>query len=186
MTSPVRVSSAAYNERVPCRKYSKPCRSALPGERGKTGSSRSKVEGLDSAFLIHAENCRVQRWLKIQANDLCRLLFKLRIIADHVTTEPMRLQTEMTTDSADAGLAQAQCFGQSIAAPMSRSVARTLAGELQNPRLGLRGPSSAWTSAITRIEPGQTIFLKAPFPLPDILVTAIQPLANFPVRMARC
>jgi hypothetical protein len=139
---------------------------AMPfGPAGRKRQNGVKpVEGLDSAFLIHAENRRVQRRLKIQANDICRLLFKLRIIADHITTQPMRLQTEMTPDSADAGLAQAQFFGQSIAAPMSRSVARTLAGELQNPRLGLRGPSSAWTSAITRIESGQTILLKAPFP----------------------
>src|SRR5258708_27344145 len=85
---------------------------AMPsGPAGRKRQNGIKpVEGLDSAFLIHAENCRVQRWLKIQANDICRLLFKLRIIADHVTTQPMRLQTEMTPDSADAGLAQAQCF----------------------------------------------------------------------------
>src|SRR6516162_2615001 len=43
MTSPVRVFSAAYSESVPWRKYSKPCRSALPGESGKTGSSRSSA-----------------------------------------------------------------------------------------------------------------------------------------------
>src|SRR5947209_13241267 len=36
-------SRAAYRERVPCRKYSNPCRSALPGDRGNTGSSRSKA-----------------------------------------------------------------------------------------------------------------------------------------------
>src|SRR5947209_12245144 len=31
------------DERVPCRKYSNPCRSALPGDRGNTGSSRSRA-----------------------------------------------------------------------------------------------------------------------------------------------
>ena len=31
-TSPVLVSNAAYKDSVPCRKYSKPCRSARPGE----------------------------------------------------------------------------------------------------------------------------------------------------------
>jgi hypothetical protein len=60
---------------------------AMPfGPAGRKRQNGVKpVEGLDSAFLIHAENCRVQRWPKIQANDICRLLFKLRIISVHAT-----------------------------------------------------------------------------------------------------
>src|ERR1700690_602937 len=42
-TSPVLVSNAAYNDSVPCRKHSKPCRSARPGESGNTGSLRSSA-----------------------------------------------------------------------------------------------------------------------------------------------
>jgi len=41
-TSPVLVSNA-YKDSVPCRKYSKPCRSARPGESGNTGSLRSSA-----------------------------------------------------------------------------------------------------------------------------------------------
>src|SRR5215468_12186230 len=41
-TSPVLVSNAAYRDSVPCRTYSKPCRSARPGE-GNTGSLRSSA-----------------------------------------------------------------------------------------------------------------------------------------------
>ena len=42
-TSPVLVSNAAYRDSVPFRKYSKPCRSARPGESGNTGSLRSSA-----------------------------------------------------------------------------------------------------------------------------------------------
>lgn len=42
-TSPVLVLKAAYSESVPCRKYSKPYRSARPGVSGSTGSLRSSA-----------------------------------------------------------------------------------------------------------------------------------------------
>ena len=42
-TSPVLVLNAAYSDSVPCRKYSKPCRSARPGDSGSTGSLRSSA-----------------------------------------------------------------------------------------------------------------------------------------------
>src|SRR4029077_3595923 len=42
-TSPVLVLNAAYRDNVPCRCYSKPCRSARPGDSGRTGSLRSSA-----------------------------------------------------------------------------------------------------------------------------------------------
>src|SRR5712675_137894 len=114
------------------------------------------------------------------------LLIELRIITGHISAQPMRLNTEMAPDTAHARLANAQLFGQPIATPVGRTVSGTLTGGLQDPRLGLRCSGSALTTAITRIESGQTLLLKALLPLPDILVTAIQPLPNFPVRTPRC
>src|SRR6266853_4077960 len=154
--------------------------------RGERQNRVKSVECLDSALLIDTEHCSVERRLKVQANDVGRLLFKLRVIAGHVPTHSMRLNTEMAPDTAHARLTNAQLFGQPIAAPMGRTVSGTLTGGLQDPRLGLRCSGSALTTAITRIESGQTLLLKALLPLPDILVTAIQPLPNFPVRMPCC
>src|SRR6266550_5004411 len=154
--------------------------------RGERQNRVKSVERLDSALLIDTEDRSVYRRLKVQANDVGRLLFKLGVIASHITTQPMRLNTEMAPDTAHARLAKAQLFGQPIAAPAGRAVSGTLTGSLQDPRLGLRCSGSAWTTAITRIEAGQTLLLKALLPLPDILVTAIQPLPNFSVRMTCC
>ena len=42
-TSPVLVLKAAYSDSVPCLKYSKPWRSARPGDKGRTGSLRSSA-----------------------------------------------------------------------------------------------------------------------------------------------
>src|SRR5258707_2255486 len=69
--------------------------------------------------------------------------------------------------------ANAESFGQPIAAPVGRTVRRTLTRGLQDACLGLSGTGSALTTAITRIESRQTLLLKAPLPLPDILVTTI-------------
>src|SRR6516165_6143975 len=129
--------------------------------RGERQNRVKSVECLDSAFLIDTEHCSIDRRLKIQANDVGRLLFKLRVIARHVPTHPMRLNTEMAPDA-------------------------THARGFQDARLGLSCPRSALTTAITRIQSCQTLLLKALLPLPDIFVTAIQSLPNFPVRMTRC
>src|SRR5258708_15175744 len=154
--------------------------------RGERQNRVQSVECLDRALLIDTEDRSVYRRLKVEANDVGRLLFKLRVIAGHVPTHSMRLNTERAPDTAHARLTNAQLFGQPIAAPMGRSIRGTLTRGLQDTRLGLGCPRSALTTAIARIESGQTFFLKAPLPLPDILVTAIQSLPNFPVRMTRC
>ena len=74
---------------------------------GQRQNRVESVERLDSALLIDAEDRSVYRWLKIQANDIGRLLFKLGIIASHVTAQPMRLNAEMAPDTAYARLTNA-------------------------------------------------------------------------------
>jgi hypothetical protein len=95
----------------------------------------------------------------------------------------MRLNTEMAPNTTHRGLAKTQLPGQPIAAPVGGTVGGTLTGGLKDPRLDLRWPRPALTASKTRIESCQTSLLKALLPLPDILVTAIQALANFTVRM---
>src|SRR6266404_4733930 len=94
--------------------------------RGEGQNRVKSVECLDSALLIDTEDRSVYRRLKVQANDVSRLLFKLRVIAGHVPTQPMRLNAEMAPDTAHARLAKAQLFGQPITAPMGRTVSGTL------------------------------------------------------------
>src|SRR5260221_14787605 len=140
---------------------------------GERQNRVKSVECLDSALLIDTEDRSVYRRLKVEANYVRRLLFKLGGIASHVTTQPMRLNAEMAPDPAYARLANAQSFGQLIAAPVGRTVPRTLTRGLPEAGLGLSGTGSALTTAVTRIEARQTLLLKAPLPLPDILVTTI-------------
>src|SRR5260221_6869677 len=140
---------------------------------GERQNRVKSVECLDSALLIDTEDRSVYRRLKVEANDVGRLLFKLGVIASHVNTQPMRLNAEMAPDPAYARIANAPSLGQPIAAPVGRTVRRTLTRCLLDACLRLRGTGLALTTAITRIESRQTLLLKAPLPLPDILVTTI-------------
>jgi hypothetical protein len=51
------------------------------------------IQGLDVGLFIDVEHCRVRRRVQIQANNVSRLLLKVRIVRGHVTLDPMRLQT---------------------------------------------------------------------------------------------
>src|ERR1700676_3428055 len=147
-------------------KILKPMPLGSPG--GERQNRVKSVECLDSALFIDTEDRRVGRRLNVQANNVGSLLFKLRVVAGHVTTRAMRLNTEMTPDTADTGLADAQLFGQSIAAPVGCPVGRTLTGGLQEPCLALSCTRPRWTTPITRIKPSKTFFLKTFFPLRNI------------------
>src|SRR5258707_5377043 len=85
--------------------------------RGERQNRVKSVECLDSALLIDTEDRRAYRRLKVQANDVGRLLFKLRFITDHISTQPMRLNTEMEPYTALALLAKCQLLVQPIASP---------------------------------------------------------------------
>src|SRR5260370_13728717 len=101
--------------------------------RGERKTRVKSVEWLDSALLIDTEDRRVYRRLKVQANDGRRLLFKLRIITDHISTQPMRLNTEMAPDTPHARPAKAQLFGQPISTPVRPTISWTFTGSLQAP-----------------------------------------------------
>src|SRR5260370_13996369 len=107
---------------------------------GERQNRVKSVECLDSALLIDTEDRSVYRRLKVEANDVGRLLFKLGVIASHVTTQPMRLNAEMSPDPAYARLANAQSFGQPLSAPMGRTVPRTLTLSPNDAPLGFSGP----------------------------------------------
>src|SRR5258708_32255840 len=110
---------------------------------GERQNRVQSVECLDSALLIDTEDRSVYRRLKVEANDVGRLLFKLGGIASHVTTQPMRLNAEMAPDPAYARLANAQSFGQPIAPPVGRTVRWSRTPGLQDAGLGLAGTCQA-------------------------------------------
>jgi hypothetical protein len=61
--------------------------------RGERQNRIQSVEGLDSALFIDTEDRRVDRRLEVQANSVGDFLFKLRVIAGHVSPQPMMVMS---------------------------------------------------------------------------------------------
>jgi hypothetical protein len=61
---------------------------------GKWQNRIQAIQRLDGTFLVDAEHRGVEWWLEVQANDVGRLLFKLRIGAGHVAAQSMGLDPD--------------------------------------------------------------------------------------------
>src|SRR5271165_2008616 len=122
------------------------------------------IQRLDGALLIHAEDSGMRRWFEVQADDVRRFLFKLRIITGHITTRAMRLEPKLPPHSTDRRLADTHLLGKPIATPMGRSVRWSAPGHLQNARLNLPSPPAVLGSTVTRIQAAQALLLKAFLP----------------------
>src|SRR5260370_21645121 len=86
--------------------------------RGERQNRVKSVKCLDSALLIDTEDRSVYRRLQVDANDVRRLLFKLGVIARHVTTQPMRLNSDTAPDPYYARFANAQNFLPPVSLPV--------------------------------------------------------------------
>src|ERR1700741_49394 len=94
---------------------------------GKRQHRIKPIKCLDGALFIHTEDRGMHRRFEIQPDNIGCFLFEFRIIACHVTPQPMRLDAELAPDSINGRVTNAQIFGQSIATPMSGSIPRSLA-----------------------------------------------------------
>jgi len=58
------------------------------------------VQSLDGALFIDAKDGRMDWRLQIQANDVCSLSFKIRVVAGHVAAKPVGLTYIAVADAA--------------------------------------------------------------------------------------
>src|SRR6202034_1447406 len=143
------------------------------------------IQRLDGALLVNAEDGGVRGWFEVQADDVGGFLFKLRIITGHITARAVRLKPKLPPHSTDRRLADPHLLGQSIAAPVGRSVRGSAPGHLQNARLNLRSPAAVLGSTVTRIQAAQALLLKAFLPKTNVTIRATEPLTYFTVRLTR-
>src|SRR5215472_1205904 len=52
-------------------------------------------------FRVDTEHSGLDRWFELQADDVSRFVFKLRIITDHVAAPTMGLESKLPPDSTD-------------------------------------------------------------------------------------
>src|SRR5437016_13844746 len=104
---------------------------AMPfGSSGRERQNRIEpIQGLDSAFLVDAENSGIGRRLEVKADDVGGLLFKLWIITDHVAAQTMGLQTDAPPSPVHSIVTNAQRFAQLARAPVGGTISRARSEE---------------------------------------------------------
>src|ERR1700733_754332 len=121
----------------------------------------------------------MRRWFEVQADDVRRFLFKLRIITGHITARPVRLEPKLPPHSTDCRLADTHLLGKPMATPVCHSVVWSSRGQLQNARLSLRRPTPVLGSTVTRIQAAQALLLKAFLPKTNVTIAATESLTDF-------
>ena len=119
----------------PVAKVFKTMRFGSPGGKRKDGVKT--IQSLDGALFIDTKDRCVGRRVQIEADDVRRLGFKVRVIADHVVSQAMRLQPVAAPNSGYRHVGRTQLLGQASAAPLRGAVIRATPGPLQDASLQL-------------------------------------------------
>ena len=89
--------------------------------RGEWQHGVEPVESLDGALFIYAEDRGIERRLEIECDDIGRFGFEIGVVTRHVTTQTVRLQSDVGPHSRHARLICAQRSGQRSRAPLGGS-----------------------------------------------------------------
>src|SRR3982750_4708696 len=130
------------------------------------------VKRLDRSLLVHAEHRGVRWWIQIQSDHVGRLGLEFRIVAGHVTLQPMRLKTMLGPHPSYHHMTDAQCLAKLATAPVGRTVAGSAARRFQYTRLQLRGQRSRRLPAMPAVQAGQSLGPESPTPPGDEFIVA--------------
>lgn len=133
------------------------------------------IQGLDGGFLIDAEHSGVLRRPQIQADNVGRFAFELRIVAGQVTLQAMGFEASFFPEPMHSVLADSQRGRQFAATPMRGTVAGLLAGGRQNPSPQSRRQNRGLLPGMIGVEPVEPAFEKALLPTDDRRCTGLQP-----------
>ena len=93
------------------------------------------IQRLDGTLFVDTEHCGVKRRFEVQADDISRLLFKVRVGTGHIAAQSMGLDPGPSPDPSHPAVGNVQMPSQLSGAPMSRTIGRRLLSRLQNPGL---------------------------------------------------
>ncbi len=137
------------------------------------------VQRLDRGFLIHRENRRMRRWVKIQPNDVGSLLLKFRVVGGHVAIQTLRLEAVLGPHARHHHMTDRELRSQPARAPLRSPVRRPmLERPFQNARLERRSQCAGFLPRVSAEQPGQPLFSKSLAPASDKRVIAVQLVAN--------
>src|SRR5438132_9775894 len=159
---------------------------AMPfGSSGRERQNRIEpIQGLDSAFLVDAENSGIGRRLEVKADDVGGLLFKLWIITDHVAAQTMGLQTDAPPSPVHSIVTNAQRFAQLARAPVGGTISRAAARIIKNASLQLGCVLGRLSSLVACVKTSDALLQKAAFPPHNIILAARQSVHDLAIGLA--
>lgn len=143
-------------------KVFKPVRLGTPWRKGQHGIET--IQSLNGRLFIDAEDRRVGRRMQVEANDLCSLGLKVRVIADHVVAQPVRLQSVAMPDPGHPHVGGLEFFGQPTGAPLRAAVSGAAPRPLQDPGFQLRRTFRCGAHLVPGDQATQALRAKAPQP----------------------
>lgn len=159
---------------------------ALQAPRRERQHRIEPVERLDVTLLVQAEHRSMLRRIEIETNDVGGLLLEIGIVGSHVALDPMRLESRSLPDLRHRHVGDAELGCQLARRPVRRSIGRRLAGQRQDASLHLRRDHPRGAPQVSRVQPRQSVSLKARLPSSHVRRRAADLLADLPVRTARC
>jgi hypothetical protein len=130
--------------------------------RGERQHRIEPVESLNGALFIHAENRGVDRGLEIEPDDSGDFGFEIRVVACHVMTQAVRLESGASPNPHHARLTCAERLGQSAGAPVRGTVGGfAMQGRVNDARGEFLAPGSRLSSAMAAEESRESFGGKA-------------------------
>ena len=142
------------------------------------------VQSLDGALFIDAKDGRMDWRLQIQANDVCSLSFKIRVVAGHVAAKPVGLQSGFGQNTGDSRMVGAKFGRQLPSTPVRRAILGFLLGRLQNLSFELGGLLAGYLTTMTTEKTCQALVHKAFKPKSHRIDAASQLPTYRPLRPA--
>ena len=120
---------------------------------------------MDGGLLVDAEHDRVDRRLQVEAQHRGGLVLKLRIIARHVVTAPVRLQPGFAPDARHPHVVNVQGCPQFTTTPLRRAIRRlAMQRPIDNSGSELLGSSLGHATAMPTPQARQALCLETPAP----------------------
>ena len=144
------------------------------------GSSRRKrqdrikpVECLNGGLFVDTEDRRMGRGLQIQTKNFGCFALKIRIGAELVATQTVRLQTGFSPHPGDSHVRATEFSGQSARTPVSRSICRfAMQGPVNDSRFKFRAAGFGLAAFVPAVKTPKSFISKALFPQPHRVNTA--------------
>ena len=132
------------------------------GSSGREWQDRIEpVQSLDGALFVDAKDGSFDWRLQIQAYDVSRLGFKIRVVAGHVAAKAVGLQSGFSQNTGHSRMVGAEFGRQLPSTPVRRAILGFVSDRSQNPSFELGALLAGYVATVTTKKTCQALVPKA-------------------------